>query len=101
MSDQEIEENLLDSKLFDWGAEENIGGGYTTCKVGIKPQHFKQMAEPIDGKLFFCGESTHKGAAMTVQAALETGIRAADEVCVSFETANLGLKLIKLCSMIA
>jgi len=54
------------------------------------------MAEPVNDKLFFCGESTHKGAAMTVQAALETGIRAADEVCVSIETINQGFRFIKL-----
>ena len=95
-----VDESFIESKMYSWSKDEPyIGGGYSFPKVGIQPRHFASMAEPVDEKLFFCGEHTHLGAPMTVQAAMETGIRAAKEV-LHEEKKNampvLGLESLKL-----
>jgi monoamine oxidase len=41
----------------------------------------KELASPIDDRIFFAGEATHfKGHSGTVHGAIETGIRATQEV---------------------
>eukprot|EP00816_Leptocylindrus_hargravesii_P009877 CAMPEP_0196809030 /NCGR_PEP_ID=MMETSP1362-20130617/8994_1 /TAXON_ID=163516 /ORGANISM="Leptocylindrus danicus, Strain CCMP1856" /LENGTH=603 /DNA_ID=CAMNT_0042183573 /DNA_START=235 /DNA_END=2042 /DNA_ORIENTATION=+ len=77
---EEMEVSFVDSTMYDWGAHDSIRGGYSFPKVGIRPLHFQDMADSVSDRLFFCGEHTHLGAPMTVQAAMETGVRAADEV---------------------
>ena len=76
-----INDVFIESKLYSWTKDRPfIGGGYSYPKVGVQPHHFQSMAQSLDQKLYFCGEHTHLGAPMTVQAAMETGIRAANEV---------------------
>lgn len=76
----EMEASFIDFTMYDWGTHESIRGGYSFPKVGIQPLHFQKMTENVSDRLFFCGEHTHLGAPMTVQAAMETGVKAADEV---------------------
>lgn len=66
--------------MFDWGDVETIRGGYVYPKVGISKQHFRQMAQSLGNVLYFAGEATNTGACCTVQAAMETGKRAANEI---------------------
>ena len=80
VSSDEMNETFLSSMLFDWKKHDSIRGGYGYPKVGIQPKHYKEMAANVNNELFFAGEGTHLGACMTVQAAMETGCRAADEV---------------------
>lgn len=62
------------TRLFTWD-----DGGYMYPKVGMQPHHFHAMAAPTK-HVFFSGEATHAGACMTVQAAISSGSRAAQEV---------------------
>merc|ERR1712137_338945 len=41
--------------------------------------HLRAMATP-EGRIHFCGEATNTNACGTIQAAMETGVRAAKEV---------------------
>lgn len=71
---------LLDTILFDWKEDAPFAqGGYMYPKVGITKEHLKRLAEPF-GRCFFAGEATNTNACCTVQAAMETGQRAAKEV---------------------
>lgn len=70
---------LIDTLIFDWKEEKYAQGGYMYPKVGITPNDFKVLAEPF-GRCFFAGEATNTNACCTVQAAIETGQRAAEEV---------------------
>ena len=54
--------------------------GYMYPKVNMTMDHLKAMAAPIADKIFFAGEATNTNACCTVQAAMETGVRAAKEV---------------------
>jgi monoamine oxidase len=77
---EELENAYVSSVMFDWGDVETIRGGYMYPKVGITKEHFQQMAQSIGNVLYFAGEATNTGACCTVQAAMETGKRAANEV---------------------
>ncbi|MCC6724651.1 MAG: FAD-dependent oxidoreductase [Saprospiraceae bacterium] len=67
--------------LMDWGKEPFIKGTYSYPIVGGGLIFRKELAESIDGKLFFAGEATHyEGHSGTVHGAIETAIRAKDEL---------------------
>jgi len=57
-----------------------IGGGYHSPKVGMPISYSAHLAEPINGKVFFCGEATNVKAGITVHAAMDTGKEAARHV---------------------
>ena len=80
ISTEKMNKSFLSHLVYDWSKHETIRGGYAYPKVGIRPKHYRDMACSLDNELFFCGEGTHLGACMTVQAAMETGIRAGQEV---------------------
>ena len=63
-----------------WSDVESVRGGYSFPRVGITRESVETSAAPLASQVFFAGEATHAGAAMTVHAAMETGIRAAEEV---------------------
>ena len=69
----------LDSLLFDWSNHPFIQGGYMYPKVGMTQEHLCDLAEP-EGNVFFAGEATNTNACCTIQAAMETGERAAKQV---------------------
>jgi monoamine oxidase len=58
--------------------------GYMFPKVGLQPHHLEQLAEPY-GSVYFAGEATHTHACCTVQAAMETGVRAAKQIKQAFD----------------
>lgn len=67
--------------LMDWGKMPYIKGTYSYPKVGGGLIFRKELAADVDGKLFFAGEATHfEGHSGTVHGAIETGIRAIEEV---------------------
>lgn len=71
---------IVDTLIFDWKDDAPFArGGYMYPKVGITPSHLHALAEPF-GRCFFAGEATNTNACCTVQAAMETGQRAATEV---------------------
>lgn len=77
---EEVERAYVSSILYDWSEVETIRGGYIYPKVGIQRSHFLDMARSVDDMLYFAGEATNMGACCTVQAAMETGLRAANDI---------------------
>ena len=63
-----------------WGTEPYIKGAYSFPAAGVGPLDRRELAAPVAGSLFFAGEATHIGVNPCMQAALETGERAAREV---------------------
>jgi hypothetical protein len=78
----EVVEAHVETLVYDWKDDHpTVQGGYMFPKVGIQPKDLQALAEPMwDSRLFFAGEATNTNACCTVQAAMETGIRAAREV---------------------
>ena len=60
-------------------------GAYSFPRVDNSEKDFENLAEPIDNKLFFCGEHTNLEYLATTHGALFTGIRAAKEVIMATE----------------
>ncbi len=70
-----------------WPVHPFARGGYSFLPPGASLQHRRDLAEPVDGVLFFAGEATHThGEPATVHGAIETGYRAAVEVIRSLRT---------------
>jgi hypothetical protein len=57
-----------------------IGGGYAAGLVGFSPDYQHELAAPVENTLFFAGEATNFPAGSTVHAAMESGLRAADQI---------------------
>jgi monoamine oxidase len=55
-------------------------GAYSFPRVDNSEEDFKNLAEPVNNRLFFCGEHTDLEYLATTHGALFTGIRAAKEV---------------------
>ena len=71
---------LVASHVADWQADPLSRGAYSYVTVGNSDAP-KQLAKPVENTLFFAGEATaSSGVGGTVDAALSSGRRAADEV---------------------
>jgi monoamine oxidase len=76
----DLDQMLQASHVADWQADPLARGAYSYVTVG-NPAAPKKLAEPIDATLFFAGEATASdGIGGTVDAALASGRRAADEI---------------------
>ncbi|HUY42072.1 MAG TPA: NAD(P)/FAD-dependent oxidoreductase [Candidatus Dormibacteraeota bacterium] len=74
--------------VHDWQRDRFARGGYSYVKVGGMGAR-EQLAAPLDETLFFAGEATAlRGEAGTVGGALESGVRAAREVCAALKEAR-------------
>ena len=77
----DLRSHLVAGRHIDWSADPDVRGGYTFPKVGGGIEQRRILAEPVDGVLFFAGESAHfAGEYATVHGALDSGERAAREV---------------------
>jgi monoamine oxidase len=74
--------SLLDGCYYhDWHADPFARGAYSYVLAGGAETAQKELAQPLDGKLFFAGEATRSdGHHSTVHGAIGSGWRAADEV---------------------
>lgn len=63
-----------------WGQNENAFGAYSFVPKGAHSQYYDQLAEAVNGKLFFTGEHTSRIFRGTVHGAYISGCRAADEI---------------------
>lgn len=66
-------------RVYDWQTDPYARGAYSyvaTRGLGARAQ----LAAPVENTLFYAGEATHDEAAGTVHGALESGVRAAQEV---------------------
>lgn len=67
-------------QVVDWGADPYVCGGFTYPSAGVLLAS-QAWAAPVDATLFFAGEASCGARHLaTVQGALESGSRAADEV---------------------
>ncbi|CAL8464484.1 g4019 [Coccomyxa elongata] len=64
----------------DWSRSRYIGGAYSYPSLGAWPGDRETLAAPVGDVLFFAGEATHPAVNPCMQAALETGERAAAQV---------------------
>lgn len=69
--------NMLRTK---WHTNENSFGAYSYTAVGTEMQHFDDLAEEVNDKLFFAGEHTEADYFSTVHGAYLSGIREADKI---------------------
>ena len=72
--------NFLTATLVDWSREKHIHGGYTYPSLHAQVGDRDMLAQPIGNTVFFAGEATHPAINPCMQAAMETGQRAADEI---------------------
>ena len=58
-------------------------GAYSYPKPDNNHNDFEHLSEPLNGRLFFCGEHTNLRFLATTHGALMSGIRAADQIAKS------------------
>ena len=78
----QLQDSHTGSLMYDWNDchyASTIQGSYVYPKKGSCKQTWQALAEP-DGRLFWAGEATNTNACCTIQAAMETGKRAAQQV---------------------
>lgn len=63
-----------------WHTNENSFGAYSYTAVGAEMQHFDDLAEEVNDKLFFAGEHTNVDYYSTVHGAYLSGIREANKI---------------------
>jgi monoamine oxidase len=77
---RQLKSMLVGSHVADWQADPLSRGAYSYVTVG-NIEAPKRLAQPVDRTLFFAGEATaSNGIGGTVDAALTSGWRAADEI---------------------
>jgi monoamine oxidase len=75
----EVEDALDGATVVDWTRDPFAGGGYAVFPVGSASAPLV-LARPVERTLFFAGEATAGGLAGTVEGALRSGERAAEEL---------------------
>ena len=63
-----------------WGSDPFTHGSYSSLRPGSEPQMYDDLAAPLNNRLFFAGEATHRVHPATVHGAHLSGLRAADQV---------------------
>ena len=75
-----VQAEVVDWRRHDWLADPFAGGAYSYVPAGALPAQ-RALAEPVDATLFFAGEATAvDGWNGTVDGAIRSGRRAAEEV---------------------
>ena len=85
---RQIEELLAASHFHNWNEDPLSRGAYSFTPVGMT-EMTEQLARPVADTLFFAGEATDAdGEQGTVQAALASGERAANEIIATLRKAH-------------
>jgi len=63
--------------VTDWQGSPYTRGGYTATALGASPDHLDVLAEPVAGRILFCGEHTHRHRYAHSDGAMTSGIREA------------------------
>jgi monoamine oxidase len=79
MSAETIERELTESNLADWGNDPFSRGGYAYVPAGGVDLP-SQLGRNVEQTLFFAGEATHPLLTGTVEGAIASGQRAAEEI---------------------
>jgi monoamine oxidase len=69
-----------DFQITRWASDPFSRGSYSFYSLGSTPQMRRELADPLDGKLFFAGEATSVDYYGTADGAWQSGLRVADEV---------------------
>ena len=78
--------------VYDWAsAHPYIGGAYASPMAGKPTNYPEVLAKPLNNRVFFAGEATNEDAGACTHSALETGVRAADEIAVSLSRRSVEL----------
>ncbi|KIY95491.1 hypothetical protein MNEG_12471 [Monoraphidium neglectum] len=85
--------SLVRYEVFDWSEVEWVGGAYTFPSLGAEEGDREALAAPVAGALFFAGEASHPAVNPCMQAALETGERAAAQVVAALSAAGVRSRL--------
>ena len=72
--------NPIQVKTTHWSTDPHTRGAYTYPRPGGRPSQFDEFAEPIEDRLFLCGEHTLFDYAGTTHGAYMSGLRAAELV---------------------
>ena len=84
ISVETVRASLLECHYHDWQNDPFSLGAYSYPGIG-GGEAGKVLAEPLEGTLFFAGEHTNwQGIWATVHGAMQTGLRAADQVISAF-----------------
>lgn len=79
-------DSLVASRVVDWSRDPWALGAYSHPSLGAQRGDRRALASPESGgALFFAGEATHEAVNPCLQAAIETGQRAAKEVLLAEE----------------
>ena len=80
MREADVSALLEDHSYHDWNGDPYSRGAYTYVRVG-GTEAYRALAAPVEDTLFFAGEATcGKGYNATMEGAVGSGRRAADEV---------------------
>ena len=85
-------DSLLDYVYYHWSNHPFIRGGYSSPTAHAQGMRHK-LASPVGNCLFFAGEATSVTGCATVHTAMETGLRAASEVCSRDERVHTDFRL--------
>jgi len=72
--------SCVDMLVQDWTHEPYIGGGYSSPSPNVTQEDRAYLASPIKDTLFFAGEATCHSRYMVMHAAMESGVRVAEEL---------------------
>lgn len=67
-------------RISRWGFDPYSYGAYSYIPVGVTGEAHDWLAEPVNGRLFFAGEATHRTYPSTVHGAFLSGQRAARQI---------------------
>ena len=80
ISVQELEEQLVQHEIINWHNKPFVKGGYSYNTLGSVAAK-RLLAEPVNGTIYFAGEAVYTGESQgTVEAALQSGIAAAEKI---------------------
>ena len=74
-----------DARITRWRSDPWSYGSYSYVPVGSSFRRHVDLARPVDGKVFFAGEATHRDYPATVHGAFLSGVRAAREVAMQVD----------------
>ncbi len=63
-----------------WARDPHAGGSYSYVRVGSTPEQRDALAAPLNERVFFAGEATHRDHSATVHGAYLSGLREARRI---------------------
>lgn len=93
----ETYEPPTDVHVTRWGTDPYSLCSYSTPTIGVTPEHYETLSEPVAGRVLFAGEATYRRHAGFVEGAIGSGIREArrllgHEADLQLTTTNMSTK---------